>query len=364
MENVHLQTEDDILSFTNLMTSYSGSCSSLCTLRISTGKVGSAAAAALLSLLSRLRTEPSTRFTSLELDGDTEGFLKSSPELPGAIADLTTLKTLRVDPVGKLGANMLLKTKSSLVSVELFLDVIPDLEDVPILEERRISNPIFLLQGSQSTLEKLRASWALTDDNVSYDILYPSVRELDLDSLDVPLTYDYVLAFPNLSRLSVSSVRFSGHRDVSGATRYRNANKQDQDDYGTWDALDVVSSSVLDAYLLALRCPVSTLQLFLNGTGQSQEWTARMLQSVLDDVHPTVLRLTTGSPRILLKPSLLSALSPERTRQLETLIITYEIIVCDTASIVQEALVSAKHRALYQLRSPLTVGGRCGCCRS
>ncbi|PIL36361.1 hypothetical protein GSI_00049 [Ganoderma sinense ZZ0214-1] len=337
-DDVHLQTEDDILSFTNLMASSSESCSSLRALHLSVGKIGPAAAAALVSLLSKLRTEPSARFTSLEFDGYTEGLLSSSPDLPGAFADLTTLKTLRIDQVRTLGADMVLNMKSSLVSADLGLEVILD-EGVPTLEQRCMSNPIFLLQGSQATLEKIKASGALTDDNVSYRIRYPRVRELDLDCLDIPLTYDYVRAFPNASTLSVSSIRFSGDGDMPEATRYRNANKQEQDEYGTWGALDVVTCSVLDAYLLALRCPVTILQLSLNGTGESQEWCARMLCSVLDDVHPKVLRLTMGSPRILLRPSLLSALSLERERPLETLAIVYEVTAHDTTFIVQEALM-------------------------
>nr|VWO97774.1 Laccase-2 (EC (Benzenediol:oxygen oxidoreductase 2) (Diphenol oxidase 2) (Urishiol oxidase 2) [Ganoderma boninense] len=319
------------------MTSSSASCSSLRALHLTVGKVGPAAAAALVSLLSELRMQPSARFTSLDFDGYTEGLLESSPDLPGAFVGLTTLKTLRIDQARTLGADMVLNMKSSLVSADLGLDVI--LDGVPTLEQRCMSNPIFLLQGSQDTLEKLKASWVLTDDNVSYRIRYPRVRELDLDCLDIPLTYDFVRAFPNTSTLSVSSMRFSGDSDMPEVTRYRNANKREQDEYGTWQALDVVTCSLLDAYLVALRCPVTTLQLSLNGTGESQEWCARMLGAVLDDVHPKVLRLRMGSPRILLRPSLLSALRVERKRQLETLAITYEVTVRDTAFIVKEALV-------------------------
>ena len=67
-----------------------------------------------------------------------------------------------------------------------------------------------------------------------------------------------------------------------------------------------------------------------------------MLYEVLEKVHPTALQLTMGSPWILLKPSLLSALSMERTRPFNTLAITYEVVVHDTASIVREALVSVQ----------------------
>ncbi|KAM5537771.1 hypothetical protein V8D89_008539 [Ganoderma adspersum] len=337
-DNVHLRTEGDILSFTNLMASSSGNRSSLRALHISVGKVGSPAAAALVIWLSRLRAELCARLTSLELDGDTEGFLSSSPELPGAFAGLTTLRIVRMDPVRTLGADMLQHMKSSLVSADLALDVILDW-GVPTLEQRCMSNPVFLLRGSQNTLETLKASWALTDDNASLGIRYPRVRELDLDCVDIPLTYDYVRAFPNASRLSISSVRFSGDEEMPEAIPYRLANQREQREYGSWGALAVVDCSLLDAYLLGLRCPVSTLQLSLNGTGESHEWCTRMFYAVLDDVHPTVLRLTMGSPRILLEPSLLSALSPGRTPQLETLAITYEVIVRDTAAIVQEALM-------------------------
>lgn len=361
-DSVHLRTEGDILSFTNLMASSSGNRSSLRALRISVGKVGSPAAAALVSLMSGLGSEPSAHFTSLELDGDTEGFLSSSPELPGAIAGLTTLKTVRMDPVPTLGADMLLHMKSSLVSADLALEIILD-GDVPTLEQRCMLNPVYLLQGSESTLETLKASFALTDDNASFRIRYPRVRELDLDCVDIPLTYDYVRAFPNASRLSLSSIRFSGDEDMPEVIRYRLANQREQHEYGTWDALDVLNCSLLDAYLLGLRCPISTLQLSLKGTGESHEWCARMFYALLDDIHPTVLRLTMGSPRILLKPSLLSALSPGRTWQLDTLAITYEVIVRDTASIVKEALVSANDTILNCLRDMLTSGCRCGSCK-
>ena len=340
--NVHLQTEDDILSFASLMASQTGSCSSLHALQISVGKVGPATAAALVCLLRRLSTQSSARFTSLELDRKAEDFLSSSPELPGAFADFTTLKTLRIASVGKLSADMVLNMKSSLVSAELCLDATCG-DDEPTEEERWMSNPIFLLQGSRNTLEKLKASWALTDGNESSKIRYPSMRELDLDCLDVPLTYDYIRAFPNISRLAISSVRFAGDKTVGKAKGYRDANRTDQELYGTWDALDTISCSLLDAYLLALQCrSVSTLRLFLNQTRHTQEWCERMLYEVLEKVHPTALQLTMGSPWILLKPSLLSALSMERTRPFNTLAITYEVVVHDTASIVREALVSVQ----------------------
>ncbi|KAI1792638.1 hypothetical protein LXA43DRAFT_1131901 [Ganoderma leucocontextum] len=107
---------------------------------------GSAAAAALVVLLSRM--EPSARFASLELDGDRDAkdFLSSGPGLPGAFAYLTTLKIVRIDSVGKLGADML---KSTLVSALELCSMLGDDEPTSTRSEVRcMSNPAFLLLGS------------------------------------------------------------------------------------------------------------------------------------------------------------------------------------------------------------------------
>ncbi|RDX48498.1 hypothetical protein OH76DRAFT_657769 [Lentinus brumalis] len=268
---------------------------------------------------------------------EAEDLLASDPGLVNAFAALTTVKKLYIANVGEHASDMLMKMQSSIVSAELSLSYdrkwgSPD--------DAYYSDPTYLMSASHATLEKLNASWATVVD-AFLQPRYTNIRRLQLDFVDGPRTYDYVVPFPNLQYLTVSSYALKFYKDenvLASADTLRRANQKEQEEYGSWRLLIQVTGPLIDVYMLGLSCFVRTMNLVT--TRASEEHNAHMLASALADGTPNILRLTMTLGDIA-EDGIVFALTRENTVRLHTLKLIVKVDPGAVAHHVDDTVVRA-----------------------
>ncbi|KAI0689486.1 hypothetical protein C8T65DRAFT_107322 [Cerioporus squamosus] len=240
--------------------------------------------------------------------GQRRGSSRVRPTTRRRVRRLSTVKTLYIDNVGKRAHDMLVDMKSSLRSAELSLSY--SRTDLP--DELFYSDPIHLMSASQDTLERLKAYGATTDSPGSHWQKYPNMRSLELIFVDVPRTYDYVAAFPNLEHLIISSALST----LAKCEATRRANRDEQEEYGAWGRLKSVAGLLTDVYMLGLSCHiVHTMDIRVVATCDES---CKMLAAVIADGKPNYLRLTTHLDDIA-DDGIVFALERENTARLREL---------------------------------------------
>ncbi|KAI0690613.1 hypothetical protein C8T65DRAFT_745747 [Cerioporus squamosus] len=184
-------------------------------------------------------------------------------------------------------------------------------------DELFYSDPIHLMSASQDTLERLKASGATTDSPGSHWQTYPNMCRLELVFVDVPRTYDYVAAFPNLEHLTISSALLITSSDaLAKCEATRRANRNEQEEYGAWGRSKSVTGLLTDVYMLGLSCYiVHTMDIRVVATS---DYSCKMLASVIADGKPNCLRLTTD-PGDIADDGIVFALERENTVRLRKL---------------------------------------------
>ncbi|TFK83388.1 hypothetical protein K466DRAFT_602910 [Polyporus arcularius HHB13444] len=281
---------------------------------------------------------------------EAEDLLASDPGLVNAFAALTTVKKLHIANVGEHASDMLMEMKSSIVSAELSLSYdrkwgLPD--------DAYYSDPTYLMSASHATLEKLKASWATVVDAFCQP-RYTSMRRLQLDFVDGPRTYDYVVPFPNLQYLTVSSYALKFYKDenvLASADSLRRANQKEQEEHGSWRALIQVTGPLIDVYMLGLSCFVHTMDLVT--TRESEDHNVSMLESALADGTPNILRLTTSLSDITVD-GIVFALNRENTVRLHELKLIVKVDpgavayhIRETVDSISSAMRDLRIRFLY-----------------
>ncbi|PIL22888.1 hypothetical protein GSI_15584 [Ganoderma sinense ZZ0214-1] len=265
-----------------------------------------------------------SNFTFLEIH-DAEALLASHPPLGAAIAKLTTLQTLELFSAGEHCAMLLHTLQSHLFTARLtFGDVDGDPEDViPELDR----NPIYLLHGSQSTLESLDTSFSASSP--WHGPRYPNVTTLSLSYLDLPSIEDYIRAFPNLQ--SLSTFECSGYGVVpEDWEERRTASMVYQAQHGTWQSMRHYWGSVLILWLFGLTCRIPSVTLdFDDG-----EVDLDKLNDVLQAARPSSLILKLSEASSLLDERFRSALHVDGLRVLDLCIAfcapeDYDLVVGD-----------------------------------
>ncbi|KAH9856793.1 hypothetical protein C2E23DRAFT_721377 [Lenzites betulinus] len=210
-------------------------------------------------------------------------------------SSLFTLRHLTMSGIGTLGSELLCALRSPLQTASLAFDA-PDARWAPDGPEAQ--NPIIALAHAADTLEELSGSgFNIAPSIVRYAVQYPRVRRLCARYSPalggaMPATAAYAYAFPALAHLALCAgtapVLDPFAVRVLAATR--STNRDDQLQYGGWEHLRVVEGTVADVYALGLVRPVPEMR--LQGIVRGADFTEGWLETVLDDVRPTTLKLT------------------------------------------------------------------------
>ncbi|RPD71414.1 hypothetical protein L226DRAFT_537982, partial [Lentinus tigrinus ALCF2SS1-7] len=149
-----------------------------------------------------------TQLEHLRIDRG-EDFLKSSPSLGNALANLTSLRQLDVWYAGSLTCNFFKAMKSDLVLISLhWIDSKEDWFAEQGMDDEKWSpiHPVPLLAKWCSSLEELNCKrWYTASKLTTSTVVYPSMHCLKIEHDDFPLAAPYIRAYPNLARLSIST---------------------------------------------------------------------------------------------------------------------------------------------------------------
>ncbi|KAL1943172.1 hypothetical protein VTO73DRAFT_4247 [Trametes versicolor] len=220
---------------------------------------------------------------------DSEEVLGLHPALPEAIAGLRTLLQLNVSFVGPRTVRMLKAFQSTLFWADISIESEVELP----LEDK---NPMLLLHGSRDSLRDLSATFSVsTPDSPQY----PLLTTLRLSYTDAPRTQHYVHAFPHLRTLTTWDCCGWGHGESIEELRIQNQSEQER--LGTWPALESYQGTIMNLYLLGIRCPIRTVAL----SHFEDELEPEMLHAVLGDARPRRLQLRIEGGYWLVAPEFL-----------------------------------------------------------
>ena len=189
-------------------------------------------------------------FSSLEIDFAEDFFSGADAELSSSIASLTTLKALAFRDVGEKTVKILRALPSRLTEAEVHYD----LEFGPSASEDM--DPMPCLRHSEDTLHSVSLRSTVSSPAAG---CYRNVHMLTLDHVDLPITYHFVYAFPNLQCLRATQcIACYTESDLDAVVeRKRTLNVAEQARNGSWGRLTSYKGSILILYALGLACRVS-----------------------------------------------------------------------------------------------------------
>ncbi|PIL22877.1 hypothetical protein GSI_15573 [Ganoderma sinense ZZ0214-1] len=264
--------------------------------------------------------------TSLTI-GEAEALLASHPSLGTAMAKLTTLKTIDFLQTGQHCATLLRTLRSSLVTVNIHFDLDSGEPENEVPAESDM-NPILLLEGSKSTLESLRASFAVSSPDGP---CYPNVAHLELSYTVLPYIEDYIRAFPNLQ--SLASFYCAGFQDALTWHSRREMAMQYQAVHGTWRSLQHYEGSMLVLWVWGLTCNIRSVRLSFEHW-QQLGVDPNFLEDIILDVRPSDLALRLPGASWLLDDDVRTVLSKEgRLQALEIYVLFHMNEADDTVSV-------------------------------
>nr|VWO99781.1 Autophagy-related protein 17 [Ganoderma boninense] len=257
-----------------------------------------------------------------------EALLALHPTLGPAIAKLRTLKTIDISETGVHCATLLRTLRSSLVTAKIHFGVHsaePE-EEVPPEPDM---NPILLLEGSQSTLESLSASFPVSRPDGP---CYANVTRLELFCTGLPYVEDYIRAFPNIQSLTyfhyaALQAELSWHERRVMAMQY-------QTHHGTWQSLRKLQGSLLLLWVWGLMCHIPSVELSFEQLGVDPNF----LNDIILDVRPSDLALRLPGASWLLDDAVRDVLSQEGRLQVLELCVLFNINEADQTVVVEEIL--------------------------
>ncbi|KAI0673484.1 hypothetical protein C8Q78DRAFT_628439 [Trametes maxima] len=215
------------------------------------------------SLIMAIQNYSFQSLTSMQLD-NAENMLDSHPKLSIGLASLGTLAALIIRPAGMASLaflkNLHSKLRTLVVTYERGFDQSHGGEEAfhPIVAFTKFRHSLETLEvhGYEAELSRTR-----------FPGTYPRVRELILDSPDSPLLAPYIHAFPDVRKLSLTTVFAdrltpdSLSLEMSLIDAFRRTNQNDQTKFGSWTKLETVTGTAADLYLAGLKCAMETLYL-------------------------------------------------------------------------------------------------------
>ena len=284
-----------------------------------------------------------SNFTSLKI-WDVEALLASHPPLGVAIANLSILKTLDFLYAGEHCAVLLRTLQSNLTTVKIHFGHYCREQEGEILAEPDV-NPIMLLEGSQSTLQYLSASFSLSSPDGPR---YANMTHLELSCTDFPHIEHYIRAFPNLQ--SLTSFECTGYGDEDWHER-REMSMLYQTQHGTWQSLRRFQGSLLILWVLGLTCRIPSVRLTFE---QQIGVNPNFLNDIILDVRPSELALRLLGASSLLDDAVRAVLSEEGRLQGLELCLLFHVNESDGTVSVGHILVSLGFRYTFKVAVSLT----------
>lgn len=289
----------------------------------------------LAQLFRRLATRGALRSLKLHY---ADSLLRSSHELPYAIAKLPTLKSLCLHNVGAHAKTMLRHLRSELVYANLRLpyqkftededEKIVESEDEDADADTLVVEPyeyvtegdddlIALLHGSRQSLRELLITCA-HDYSQAEAVVFPELISLTLyvSQLDRPVTGYLARTFPNLQELDTPN--FNPDQEPFDTDEFdicRNHNEDNQLEHGRWRALRYYEGTLEVLYSLGIACRIGWVKL----KAGDREFEPYMLGEVLHDTRPVHLDLAFWSTDWFLDEEFLEIFAEKGARRLETL---------------------------------------------
>nr|VWP00899.1 RAS1 [Ganoderma boninense] len=241
-----------------------------------------------------------------------EALLALHPTLGPAIAKLRTLKTIDISETGIHCATLLRTLRSSLVTAKIHFGIHsaePEDEAPPEPD----MNPILLLQGSQSTLESLSASFPVSRPDGP---CYANVTHLELFCTGLPYVEDYIRAFPN-----IQSLTYFHYAALQAELR-------------GMSSLRKLQGSLLLLWVWGLTCHIPSVELSFEQLGVDPNF----LNDIILDVRPSDLALRLPGASWLLDDAVCDVLSQEGRLQVFELCVLFNINEADESVVVEEIL--------------------------
>lgn len=207
---------------------------------------------------------------------DHSAVLEHFPEVVGAIAELTKLKSLSMSDADYLDQdklhNMLFLLKSEL---RILFCIFHDCDEI-----NGPYSPVDALEGVAPHLEELYVTYAYFLS--SRGPVYPRLKKLSAgEGSEMVDCSVLVRAFPNLVYLSMAEYMTSTFM-TEEEQRLENIEAQET---LRWQHLSYVEGTLISLYVLALQCPITTLKLCWIEDGD-------FLPAVLNETTPTNLWLS------------------------------------------------------------------------
>lgn len=173
---------------------------------------------------------------------------------------------------------------------------------------------MLLLHGSWDSLRGLSATFSVSAPDSPQ---YPLLTTLRLSYTDAQRTQHYAHAFPHLRTFTTWDCCGWGYGESIEERRTQNQSEQER--LGTWPALESYQGTIMNLYLLGIRCHIRTLALSHFEDALEPE----MLHAVLGDARPRRLQLRIEGGYWLVAPELLETFTRPGVEELKR----FELIV-------------------------------------
>ncbi|KAI0700037.1 hypothetical protein C8T65DRAFT_728852 [Cerioporus squamosus] len=214
--------------------------------------------------------------------------VEAAPELPAAIAELTTLESLTLGGIDRRGLEGLngLKSRLSRAGISVELELADDVEGYDIAS---------LLQGSTMTLCSVSLSAVFDPMLLPSPPSFAHVRHLSLEYARSLVTPNLVAAFPNVEKLEGSWLVLTTLDQVEDEIldHHRAQNIVGQQEHGTWRHLRSFRGSLPMLYVLGLTCHVPFVSVSLD---ENEGFDLRWARAIVADTRPTHLTFDIDFP--------------------------------------------------------------------
>ncbi len=214
--------------------------------------------------------------------------VQAEPELPAAVAALSTLESLHLGGIDRRGLEGLVGLKSRLkhavISVEL--ELASDVEGHDVAR---------LLQSSRMTLRSVSFSAVYDPIPSPSPPCFAHVRHLSLEYTRTLVTSNLVAAFPNVEKLEASWLVLTTMDYIEDAVldHHRAQNIISQQERGAWRSLRSFHGSLASLYVLGLTCHVPFVCV---NTDENEGFDLRWARAIVADTQPTHLTFDIDFP--------------------------------------------------------------------